>query len=83
LPLSNDYRAIDTDSESFLQNVSPIETESFTPVIDEPLTLSLSGSDGFDPHPLHVVAPEPSELSLLVVGLPAIALVFRFSPRKG
>jgi hypothetical protein len=29
-----------------------------------------------------VVAPEPSEFSLLVVGLTAIALVFRFSPRK-
>jgi hypothetical protein len=82
LPFLSDSHTIDSDSGSLFQNNSPIETTSFTPVISEPLNLASSDSDSFDAQPLHVVAPEPSEFSLLVVGLTAIALVFRFSPRK-
>ncbi len=83
LPFLSDSVVIDTESDSLFPNESPIDAATFTPVINEPLTLALSDSDSFDAHPLHVVAPEPSELSLLAVGLPAIALVFRFSSRKG
>jgi len=78
----SDSHVIDSDSGSLFQNNSPIETTSFTPVINEPLNLASSDSDSFDAQPLHVVAPEPSEFSLLVVGLAVFALVFRFSPRK-
>jgi hypothetical protein len=82
LPFLSDSHAIDTDSGSLFLNGSPVETPSFNPVINEPLSLASSDSDSFDSQPLHVVAPEPSAFSLLVVGLTAIALVFRFSPRK-
>src|ERR1700677_4447783 len=73
LPFLSDSHVIDTDSGSLFQNNSPIETTSFTPAISEPLNLASSDSDSFDAQPLHVVAPEPSEFSLLVVGLTAIA----------
>jgi len=82
LPVFSDVGAVNSDLGSLLNNNVTIENPAIVPASFNPVSFLSPDPGGFSIQPMQVMTPEPSEFSLLVVGLAAMALIFRFSPRK-
>jgi hypothetical protein len=82
LPLFSGAGAGNSDLGTLLNNNQPGENPAIAPVSINPASFSAPDADGFKVQPMQAMTPEPSEFSLLAVGLAAIAVIVRFSPRK-
>ena len=80
--LGNQVDSVNSDLGSLLNNNPPVENPAIVQVNINPVSFSTPQAGGFDVRPMQAMTPEPSETSLLVVGLAAIVLVFRFAPLK-
>jgi hypothetical protein len=82
LPVFNGLGPANSDLGSFLNNNPPVENPAIVPVNINLVSFSAPHAGDFDVQPMQVITPEPSESSLLVVGLAALALIFRFARQK-
>jgi hypothetical protein len=82
LPVVNGTSPANLDLGSLLNNNLPVEYPAIVTVSINPVSFSSPDPVDIGPQPMRAMTPEPSEISLLVVGLAAMALIFRFSPRR-